>query len=259
MVEHYSTQVFPNGFKAQVVANSREAAVRYKVALEEALKAQTAALETHNPTRINTQQLAQVECAVVISSSHNDPPHLKAFANADYHKRSIKRFKLPFDKTDDDDQSLNGKVGIVIVNNMLLTSFDAPIEQVLYLDRVIIAHNLLQTIARVNRVGPAGKDKGFVVDFVGVGHLLKRALDTFAEKEQQEMLGCLSDEAAELAALEQAHADIWAFLQQYGLNDLTDSDAFLICFTTKTFVLSTSNATITSRPALIRCYLAKKP
>ncbi len=230
MVEHYSTQVFPNGFKAQVVANSREAAVRYKAALEEALKAQVTILEAHNPTHINAQQLAQVECAVVISSGHNDPPHLKAFANADYHKRSIKRFKLPFDKTDDDDQTLNGNVGLVVVNNMLLTGFDAPIEQVLYLDRVIIAHNLLQTIARVNRVGPAGKDKGFVVDFVGVGHHLKRALDDYTDKEQHEILGCLSDDAAELAALIQAHADIWAFLKQYGLEDLTDSDAFFDLF-----------------------------
>jgi type I restriction enzyme R subunit len=42
---------------------------------------------------------------------------------------------------------------------MLLTGIDAPIEQVLYLDRVIVAHNLLQTIARVNRVGSEGKEK----------------------------------------------------------------------------------------------------
>ncbi|MGB0903476.1 MAG: type I restriction enzyme subunit R domain-containing protein, partial [Mangrovicoccus sp.] len=44
------------------------------------------------------------------------------------------------------------------VNNMLLTGFDAPVEQVMYLDKVVVAHNLLQAIARVNRVGGEGKD-----------------------------------------------------------------------------------------------------
>ena len=78
-------------------------------------------------------------------------------------------------------------MGIVIVNNMLLTGFDAPVEQVMYLDKVIVAHDLLQAIARVNRVGGEAKDKGFVVDYVGVGHHLKKALDNYDEREQNEV------------------------------------------------------------------------
>ena len=113
---------------------------------------------------------------------------------------------------------------------MLLTGFDAPIEQVMYLDRVVVAHNLLQTIARVNRVGPEGKDKGFVVDYVGVGHHLKRALDVYAEKELQEIVDCISDDNAELNDLIKAHQDIWNFLKVYGLEDLSDSDAFFDVF-----------------------------
>jgi type I restriction enzyme R subunit len=187
MVTHYVEQIFTGGFKAQIVANSREAAVRYKVAIEDALKQKIAELEINNPMKVNIEMLKQLEVAVVISGSHNDALHIKAFTNGDYHKKSIKRFKLPFDKTDEEDTALNGNVGIIIVNNMLLTGFDAPIEQVMYLDRVIIEHNLLQTIARVNRIGPEGKNKGFIVDYVGVGHHLKRALDTYAEKEIQEI------------------------------------------------------------------------
>ena len=61
------------------------------------------------------------------------------------------------------------------MNNMLLTGFDAPVEQVMYLDKIIVAHGLLQAIARVNRVSGAAKDKGFVVDYVGVGHHLKKS------------------------------------------------------------------------------------
>ena len=230
MVTHYVEQIFTGGFKAQIVANSREAAVRYKVAIEEALKQKIAELEINNPMKVNIEMLKQLEVAVVISGSHNDAPHIKAFTNGDYHKKSIKRFKLPFGKTDEEDTALNGNVGIIIVNNMLLTGFDAPIEQVMYLDRVIVEHNLLQTIARVNRIGPEGKNKGFIVDYVGVGHHLKRALDNYAEKEIQEILGCISNDEAELNELIKAHKDMWEFLNQQGLEDLLDSDAFFDVF-----------------------------
>lgn len=230
MVSHYVEHIFSGGFKAQIVANSRIAAVRYKAAIDAALKAKIADLEVDNPMLVNLDVLRTLETAVVISGSHNDELEIKAHTNGNYHKKSIKRFKLPFGKTDEEDESLNGNVGIVIVNNMLLTGFDAPIEQVMYLDRVIVAHNLLQTIARVNRVGPEGKDKGFVVDYVGVGHHLKRALDVYAEKELQEIVDCISDDAAELNELIKAHQEIWNFLKVYGLEDLSDSDAFFDVF-----------------------------
>ncbi len=233
MIDHYVEQIFPGGFKAQIVANSRIAAVRYKTAIDEAIKQKIVELDEKNIMNLNEGQitlLKQLEAAVVISGNHNDPPEIKAYTNSQYHKKSIKRFKLPFGEHDEEDNSVNGNVGIVIVNNMLLTGFDAPVEQVLYLDRVIIAHNLLQTIARVNRVGPEGKDKGFVVDFVGVGHHLKRALDTYAEKELKEIVDCISDDEAELNELIKAHKDIWEFLEKQGLEDLTDSDAFFDIF-----------------------------
>lgn len=230
MVNHYVEHIFSGGFKAQVVANSRIAAVRYKTALDEALKIKIAELLVDNPMLVNMEILQTLETAVVISGNHNDELQIKAYTNGDYHKKSIKRFKLPFGKTDEEDKSLNGNVGIIIVNNMLLTGFDAPVEQVLYLDRVIVAHNLLQTIARVNRVGPEGKDKGFVVDYVGVGHHLKRALDTYAEKELQEIIECISDDDAELRELIKAHKEVWDFLKVYGLEDLSDSDAFFDVF-----------------------------
>ena len=95
---------------------------------------------------------------------------------------------MPFDA---EDEGVSGDIGILIVNNMLLTGFDAPVEQVMYLDKIIVAHGLLQAIARVNRVGGSAKDKGFVVDYVGVGHHLKKALDSYEEREQNEVLEAL--------------------------------------------------------------------
>jgi type I restriction enzyme R subunit len=121
-------------------------------------------------------------------------------------------------------------VGIVIVNNMLLTGFDAPIEQVMYLDKVIVAHGLLQAIARVNRVGGKSKDKGFVVDYVGIGHDLKKALDTYDEREQKELTEALSFPEDELRELQASHAAIKEFLAAQGSQDLGDHDAFFDVF-----------------------------
>jgi type I restriction enzyme, R subunit len=230
MVEHYVEQIFTGGFKAQIVANSRETAVRYKQAIAIALQDKIRDLELKNPMNVDIETLKKLEIAVVISGNHNDLPHIKAHSNSEYHKKSIKRFKLPFGKIDEKDAALNGNVGIIIVNDMLLTGFDAPIEQVMYLDKMIREHNLLQAIARVNRIGPAGKNKGFVVDYIGVGHHLKAALDTYAEKELQEILDCLSDDATELNNLIKAHSDIWDFLKKYDLEDLTDTDAIFDTF-----------------------------
>lgn len=224
MVEHYLTHVYANGFKAQVVASSREAAVRYKQHIDAALAAAVTKLEASNPNGLDIVTLKAIETDVIISTGHNDLPHLKAFGDSRRHETSIKRFKLGFGATD---EGVDGKLGILIVNNMLLTGFDAPVEQVMYLDKVVVAHNLLQTIARVNRVGGAAKDKGFIVDYVGVGHHLKKALDNYDEREQKEITVCLSFPERELRELQAAHAEILALLKLHGLTDLADHDA---CF-----------------------------
>jgi type I restriction enzyme R subunit len=231
MVNHYVEYVFPSGFKAQVVGTSREAAVRYKTYLDEAIKAKVTDLEKSNPRCIDLDRLSALETAVVISGTINDEPHIKAFIAEDYHKRAIRRFKLPFDAEEKEgSETFDGRVGIVIVNNMLVTGFDAPFEQVLYLDKVVTDHNLLQTIARVNRVADEHKEKGFVVDYVGIGHHIKQALAAYDEREQQEILGALGDPAKDLNELTQAHREIWDLLKKHGLVDFSDPDAFFDLF-----------------------------
>ena len=131
---------------------------------------------------------------------------------------------------DREEEGVRGDMGIVIVNNMLLTGFDAPVEQVMYLDKVIVAHTLLQAIARVNRVAGEAKDKGFVVDYVGVGHHLKKAIDTYDEREQKEVIDCLSFPEEELRELAESHAAVMDLLKKHGLTDLTDHDAFFDLF-----------------------------
>ena len=227
MVEHYLTHVFPNGYKAQVVATSREAAVRYKKYLDDALGAAVAELETSNPNGLDLEQLKRLQTDVVISGENNDLPYLKAYADQTRHGRSIKSFKKAFGS---EDEGVSGDIGILVVNNMLITGFDAPVEQVMYLDRVITDHNLLQAIARVNRVEGDTKDKGFVVDYVGIGHHLREAIDAYDEREKNEVIATLRFPEEELRNLKDSHAAIMALLEQHGLTDLTDHDAFYDVF-----------------------------
>lgn len=227
MVAHYLEHVFPNGYKAQVVATSREAAVRYKSAIDTALSKAIERLQDANPLNLDLDLLKKLATDVVISGNHNDLPHLKEFSDSSKHERTIKSFKLPFDG---EDEGVTGEIGIVIVNNMLLTGFDAPIEQVMYLDKVIVAHNLLQAIARVNRVSGEAKEKGFIVDYVGIGHNLKKAIDVYDEKEQQEVLDTLSFPEDELRELQADYKAVLDLLNKHGLTDLNDHDAFFDLF-----------------------------
>ena len=227
MVKHYLAHVFPNGYKAQVVATSREAAVRYKKHLDAALAAVLAELQQANPDKLDLNRLKAMKTDVVISKRNNDLPYLKKYTDPSRHQASIKSFKLSFGSEED---GVNGDMGILIVNNMLLTGFDAPVEQVMYLDKVVVAHNLLQAIARVNRVSGEHKDKGFVVDYVGIGHHLKKAIDTYDELEQKEIIDALSFPEEELLELEDARDAVMVLLQKHGLTDLNDHDALYDVF-----------------------------
>jgi len=227
MIGHYLAHVFPNGYKAQVVATSREAAQRYKKHIDAALAAAIADLEKANPKKLDLDRLKNMTTDVIISGNNNDLPHLKEYSNESKHKTSIKSFKLPFDS---EDEGVKGNMGILIVNNMLITGFDALVEQVMYLDRVIVAHNLLQAIARVNRVAGEFKEKGFVVDYVGVGHNLKKAIDSYDEREQKEVIDALGFPEKELQELNASHAAVMDLLEKHDLTDLNDHDAFFDIF-----------------------------
>ncbi len=227
MVAHYLEHVFPNGYKAQIVATSREAAVRYKKHIDDALAAAMAGLEQVNPKRLDLDLLKKFQTDVIISAKHNDLPNLKIYTDSSMHKASIRSFKMAFGS---EEEGVRGDMGILIVMNMLLTGFDAPVEQVMYLDKVIEDHNLLQAIARVNRVAGESKEKGFVVDYVGVGHHLKKAIDSYDEREQKEVIDCLSFPEEELRALNESHAAIMGLLKKHGLTDMTDHDAFFDVF-----------------------------
>ncbi len=220
MIEHYLAHVFPNGFKAQVVTASRLATIRYKTALEAALQEKINELKIDNPQGLDIARLEKLKVGVVISGLPNDPPEYHPYTDENVQERVIKSFKLPFDKTDEGGTS--GDVGILVVQSMLITGFDAPVEQVMYLDNVIKEHNLLQAIARVNRVYK-NKSCGFVVDYVGVFKHLREALAIYANEDIDEITQVVKNKARSIDELRYIHALINDFFKKYNLENWRDN------------------------------------
>lgn len=212
MVEHYITTVFQNGFKAQVVGVSKEAAHRYKVAIESILQRRIIELKQENPNNIDVDKLEQLKVACIISATANEEPHLKQYGDDAKNEKIIDGFKAPFGSVGK--EGGDGNYGIIVVTAMLLTGFDAPIEQVMYLDKVIKNHNLLQTIARVNRTCGADKKCGYVVDYVGITNHLRKALAEYDDSDIDETIASIKDKTQDIAALNDAFNAIVAFIRE---------------------------------------------
>ncbi|MFC6873641.1 type I restriction endonuclease subunit R [Halobellus marinus] len=146
---HYNEKVAPNGWKGMVVTPSRRSAAMYGERLIE--------------------RRGEDEVEVLYTSTKDDPDLINQFHTDSEERDSIvKAFK----------QDENPK--LLVVHNMLLTGFDAPILKTMYLDRNLKNHNLMQAIARTNRPA-SGKENGEIVDFQGVFENIDEALDYDAE------------------------------------------------------------------------------
>jgi type I restriction enzyme R subunit len=101
-----------------------------------------------------------------------------------------------------------GKIALItflIVCDMLLTGFDAPIEQVMYIDKKLREHTLLQAIARTNRV-KKGKQRGYIVDYIGLANHLTDALTLYAASDElQELHDGMQSITSELPVLEERY------------------------------------------------------
>lgn len=160
LVEHFTTrtETFPG--KAMIVAMSREICVDLYNAIV-AIKPEWHDDDPHKGA-----------IKVVMTGSASDidkmQPHI-------YDKKTKKLFEKRYKDTDD-------KLQLVIVRDMWLTGFDAPCCHTMYIDKPMKGHNLMQAIARVNRVF---KDKpgGLVVDYIGIANELKNALKTYTNSQ----------------------------------------------------------------------------
>jgi type I restriction enzyme R subunit len=168
LITHFKDKIYPNGYKAMLVCHNRYQAIAYQKAF----------------IKLKEQGLNTFETKVIMSlSTKKDPPEFRELATPDDQvKTAIENFKLPFGS--EIDLSRGGKkqfdnTAILIVSDMLLTGYDAPIVQCMYIDKLLKEHNLLQAIARVNRTG-SGKEYGLVVDYAGITNYLTDALKIFS-------------------------------------------------------------------------------
>ena len=187
IIEHYERHILPNGFKAQIVTVSREAAAIYKEFLDE---------------------LSDYESKVIISSGHNDPEFLHRYTlSKSEEKEAINRFKKPMEED---------SLSFLIVCDKLLTGFDAPIEQVMYLDKPLKEHNLLQAIARTNRKYDK-KTHGLIVDYYGVSRFLEEALGIFHESD---IKGAMHHVDEEIPRLQSRHRRAMQFFDHIPKDNL---------------------------------------
>lgn len=159
---HYMEKVEPHGFKAMIVTPDRQACVLYKEALDE-----------HFPESASK---------VVISTTANDDYDFKKKWGID---------KSQQEKIVDEFNDAQSELKFIIVTAKLLTGFDAPILQTMYLDKSIKDHTLLQAICRTNRLYP-NKTFGCIVDYFGVFDDAAKALE-FDEQSVQQIITNLSE------------------------------------------------------------------
>jgi len=190
IIEHYTQEILPNGMKAQVVATSIVAACRYKYEIEEAIAAKITTELAKPVVERNEELLKQLRflrvAAVVTMMDNNEPGYVSQARKQASDSNAVESFKKDFNY-----EKPETGMAILCVCDRLLTGFDAPVEQGMYLDKNLREHDLMQAIARVNRtkVMKNGyiKKHGIVVDYFGVASHLKDALAIYTKADEKEL------------------------------------------------------------------------
>lgn len=147
IARHFLLKIEPNGYKGQVVVYDRECCLMYKAVLDE---------------------LLGEDATTIVMDTNNDKEdrYKKYRRDRDTEGKILDVFRDP-----------NSTLKLVIVTSKLLTGFDAPILQAMYLDKPMKDHTLLQAICRTNRTYDQGKTHGLIVDYIGIFDDVARALD----------------------------------------------------------------------------------
>jgi type I restriction enzyme R subunit len=199
--EHYRQHWQDTGFKAQLVAPSKAAAVRFKEVLDE-IGHITSEIIMSPPDENEGNDDVDSESKDIVRRFWSKMMARYKTEEA-YNREIIENFKG------------SGEPEILIVVSKLLTGFDAPRNTVLYVCKPLREHNLLQAIARVNRLyedGDTEKQFGFIIDYEGLLGELDRALTTytaFAGFEDSDLVGTVHDVKEEIRRLPQLHDQLW--------------------------------------------------
>ncbi|MCL4778871.1 MAG: type I restriction endonuclease subunit R [Gammaproteobacteria bacterium] len=217
--EHYRQNWQGTGFKAQLVAPNKAAALRYKAFLDELGTVSSEVIISPPDEREGFDEIDAEESSDAVVAFWQRMMR-RYGSEEDYNKQIVNAFKF------------GEEPEILIVVDKLLTGFDAPRNTVLYLTRRLKDHSLLQAIARVNRLyedesGSKAKDFGYVIDYVGVLGELDQALSTYSALdgfEAADLEGALTSIHAEVRALPQRHAELWDLFKT--VKNRQDEEAF---------------------------------
>lgn len=170
IAKHFREKIEPNGYKGQVVCYDRECCLLYKQTLDE---------------------LLGPDATTIVMDTNNDKEdRYKAYRrDRDAEAKLLDYFRDP-----------NSPLKLVIVTAKLLTGFDAPILQAMYLDKPMKDHTLLQAICRTNRTYDTGKSHGLIVDYIGIFDNVARALD-FDENSMKRIITNIDEIKKQLPAL----------------------------------------------------------
>jgi len=210
--EDIKRRLLGTGFKAMLATSSKYEAIKYHKLFEE---------------------MGDIRTAFVISVPDSREGHSevddenKAFIQEEW-SRVMKKYgdeEKYLDKVKD--EFINGEeIELLIVVDKLLTGFDAPRASVLYIDKLLKEHNLLQAIARVNRLYD-GKDFGFIVDYRGLLGDLDKALNDYsglADFDEEDIAGAVFDIKEEIARVKTYYAYLEELFQE--VEEKSDQESY---------------------------------
>lgn len=219
--EHYCKNWKGTGFKAILAVPLKDTALKYQKYFENQtnprLKIDTAVIISSSDTRVDHDEVEE--------EVTNEVQQYFKKINARY--ASVEEFEVAMtDKFKDSDDEIE----ILIVVGKLLTGFDAPRCNTLYIAKPLAEHNLLQAIARANRLYN-GKDYGYIVDYVGILGQLDHALTQYSaleEFDESDIAGAIMRVDEEIKKIPQYHSDLWdVFKDVVNKRDVEEMERFL--------------------------------
>jgi type I restriction enzyme, R subunit len=212
ITDHYRSNFKGLGFKAQLAAPSKEVAILYKKYLDDFNEVISEVVISPPDTREGNDEVDNTTSPVVEAFWKK---MMERFGNEDNYVDTI---KSSFKRADG--------VEILIVVDKLLTGFDEPRNTVLYIDKPLKEHSLLQAIARVNRLFE-NKDFGYIIDYRGVLGELNAALNTYnalAAFDTEDVAGIIASASEEVKKLPLYHAALWDVFKE--VTNKLDIEAF---------------------------------
>lgn len=210
--EHFIEGYKDTGFKAMLATNYKRDAIRYLECFEQFGDLNCAVVISPPDMREGVDDFDEGADDLVVSFWNK---MMQQYGDADRYEEAIKN------------RFCDGEIDILIVCSKLLTGFDAPLCQVLYIDKELKEHGLLQAIARTNRLHE-GKDYGLIVDYRGLIEKLDTAMDMYSGAGLEnfdggDLKGVVVDVMSAIGNLRSAYTQLVEFFAPVG--SISDAEA----------------------------------